>query len=154
MATFRITYVSGTENQTRKITALDSVSAGKAFIRKYPHISSEMILDVTEIMDASLDTSGDFLTRLLSGRVGLAMTYWVYGVLGGLVWGVGIGSLDLEPGGGSIKFVSYLLYFYYLFIYIGIWNAASIYRGNKIWAILAKFIVVITAVPVVISFFK
>ena len=78
------------------------------------------------------------------------MTYWVYGVLAGFVWGVSFIALQPDPEGKLIKIVGMLFLAYYFAVYVGIWNAANKYEGNKIWAILAKFVVIIVVIPTVI----
>src|ERR1017187_9557261 len=88
------------------------------------------------------------IINLWEGNLGLAMTYWVYGVLGGFVWGVGI--LALKPEGDLIKLVGLLFIIYYFVIYVGTWKAANKYVGSKVWAILAKFIIIIGVLPVAI----
>jgi len=98
--------------------------------------------------------SKDFLTNLWEGNFGLAITYWVYGVLGGIVWGVGISALNPEQGSDLTKIVLLLLAAYYFVAYVGIWQGANKYTGSKVWAILAKFAVVVSVVPVAIHFVK
>lgn len=43
---------------------------------------------------------------------------------------------------------------YYFVVYVGIWRAANKFRGNKLWEILAKFVVIVTVLPIAISFLK
>lgn len=106
--------------------------------------------------DAAGETTGlmsaqNFLNNLWQGNLGLAMTYWVYGVLGGLVWLVGIIALDPQRETNSESFVLFSLIAYYFVVYVGIWRAASKYKGNRLWEILAKFVVIITVLPTVIK---
>lgn len=96
----------------------------------------------------------NLLKNLWEGNLGLAMTYWVYGVLGGIVWGVGISAINPAPNGSLIKIVWLLFACYYFVIYIGVWKAANKFAGNKAWAILAKFAVIVAVLPVAIHFFK
>jgi len=96
----------------------------------------------------------EFLENLWSGNFGLAMTYWAYGVLGGIVWGVGIFTLKPDPQGTLIWFVWFIFAVYYIIVYIGIWQAATKYSGRKIWAILAKFAVIVVVLPLVITLLK
>lgn len=95
----------------------------------------------------------DLLENLWEGNLGLAVTYWVYGVLGGFVWGVGIYALEPDPK-SDLQIVLFFLTGYYFVVYVGIWRAANKYHGNKAWAILAKFVVIIVVLPTVIHFFK
>lgn len=96
----------------------------------------------------------NLLEHLWEGNLGLAMTYWVYGVLGGIVWGVGIFALKPDPEGELVKLVWLLFAGYYFVIYVGIWQAANKYVGSRIWAILAKFAIIIVTLPIVIHFLK
>ncbi len=154
MPTYRIQYQFDGKLNLIKFSANDENHAGLLFKNAYPYITSDMVKDVTEIMDDPKIGEEDFLTQLFTGKLGLAMTYWVYGVLGGIVWGVCIAALDLDPEGKPIQLTWILLGSYYLFVYIGIWRAANIYSGNKIWAILAKFFVIIVVLPTLIHLAK
>ena len=96
----------------------------------------------------------DLLENLWEGNLGLAMTYWVYGVLGGIVWAVGIAALKPDPEGDLIKLVWFLFACYYFIVYVGIWQAANKFVGSKVWAILAKFAIIVVVLPVAIQFLK
>lgn len=91
---------------------------------------------------------------LWDGNIDLAMTYWVYGVLGGIVWGVGIFALDPAPDGNLVKILWLIFACYYLVIYVGVWKAANKFIGNKTWAILAKFAIIVVVLPIAIHFLK
>lgn len=93
----------------------------------------------------------NLLNNLWNGNLGLAMTYWVYGVLGGVVWAVGILALRPEPGSDFAKIIYFMMVAYYVVVYIGIWKAANKFTGNNLWAILAKLVVVIVVLPFVIG---
>jgi hypothetical protein len=103
-----------------------------------------------------------FFSELTEGNYSLAMTYWVYGVLGGFVWSVAIISiiqaLSSEWSQDSIAILSSVLYLamsaYFCAVYVGIWKSSDKYEGNRVWAILAKFVVVITAIPIAINLLK
>jgi len=96
----------------------------------------------------------NLLENLWEGNIGLAMTYWVYGVLGGIVWGVGIFAISPAPDGNLVKVVWFIFACYYFVVYVGVWQAANKFVGNKAWAILAKFAVIVVVLPIVIHFFK
>jgi len=103
-----------------------------------------------------------FFSELTEGNYSLAMTYWVYGVLGGLVWSVAILSivqaLSSELSRDSIQVLSGVLYIamvaYFYAVYVGIWKSSDKFKGNRVWAIMAKFIVVITVIPITINVLK
>jgi hypothetical protein len=96
----------------------------------------------------------DFPSNLWEGNFGLPMTYWVYGVLAGFVWAAGIFALNLEPDSDHVKLIYFLMATYYAAVYVGIWQAANKYTGSKVWAVLAKFVVVIVALPTTIRLIK
>lgn len=96
----------------------------------------------------------NFIANLWKGDFGLAMTYWVYGVLGGIVWAVGILTLNAERESDLEKVIFFLMGTYYFIIYVGIWQAANKFTGSKVWAVLAKFVVVIVVLPTAIRLFK
>ena len=100
------------------------------------------------------NTDTGFLTNLWQGNFGLPMSYWVYGILGGFVWAVGIVALSPEKESGLERLIYFLMVAYYLLVYVGIWRAANKFMGAKVWAILAKFVVVIVALPVAIRLVK
>jgi hypothetical protein len=96
----------------------------------------------------------DFVAKLWKGNFGLAMTYWVYGVLGGIVWSVSILALNAEKESDLEKFIFFLMGAYYFVIYVGIWQSANKFTGSKVWAVLAKFVVVIVVLPTAIKLIK
>ena len=82
------------------------------------------------------------ISDLWHGRFGLAKTYWLWGVLSGIPWGI---ALSLVTPRSNLAILALLAFFaYYVIINIGIWRAASEYEGAKAWVILAKIGVAIT----------
>ena len=89
------------------------------------------------------------LSDLWSGRSGLARTYWLWGVLSGIPWGI---ALSLVTPGSTPAILAILaLVVYYVIVHVGIWRAASEYEGARVWAILAKIAVAITPACLVIG---
>ena len=89
------------------------------------------------------------VTNLWSGRNGLAKTYWLWGVLSGIPWGL---ALSLVTPGSQLAMVTVLAsVMYYVIVHVGIWRAASQYQGAKAWAILAKVAVATTPICLVIG---
>ena len=107
-----------------------------------------------EVNEEQVTAQKYLLENLWEGNFGLAKTYWVFGVLGGIVWSVGIAALNPDPEERTMEFVLFLLACYYFFVYVGIWQAANKFVGSKVWAILAKFAVIITVLPLSIHFFE
>ena len=99
-----------------------------------------------------------YIEKLISGDLGLAVTYWVYGVLAGFVWAAAMAAAKPEHSyqkdGNLQDILKYSFLGYYFLIYIAIWNAAGKYKGQKAWAVLAKFVVVLTCVPAAIQLIK
>lgn len=100
----------------------------------------------------------NFIMRVWNGNAGLAMSYWVYGIVAGFVWGIGLGILQPVPGSGTAKLFLACMAAYFIVVYVGIWRAANKYQGKKAWVSLAKFAVVlgalVTVVPVVVGLFQ
>lgn len=104
--------------------------------------------------DKEAAPSADLFSQVVNGDFGLATTYWVYGFLAAILWAVAIAAISPEPGSTLFKAVFFILAAYYIIVYIGIWNAASKYNGRKVWAIFAKFQVLMAAIPSLIFFVK
>lgn len=100
----------------------------------------------------------NIVIRAWNGNFGLAMTYWVYGIVAGFSWGIALTALQPEPGSGTARLFLTLMSGYFIVIYVGIWRAANKYEGRRTWVYLAKFAVVlgalVTMLPGVASLFK
>lgn len=89
------------------------------------------------------------ISNLWNGRSGLAATYWGWGVLGSLLWGV---ALSLVKPGSAIAMLAVLVFFAYIMaVHVGIWRAASQYEGARVWAGLAKAAVILTPACLVLG---
>lgn len=88
----------------------------------------------------------DAIAQVWRGQAGLAKTYWGWGLLGGLLWGVTLSAVT--PG--SLAAILALLVFaaYFVIVNTGIWRAASRYQGMAVWAGLAKVAAVIGFVTI------
>lgn len=80
------------------------------------------------------------------GKAGLASTYWGYGILAGIPWGVALSLVT--PGSAPAIVVVPAFFAYYVVVNVGIWRAASRYQGPATWRILAKLAV--AALPAVL----
>lgn len=96
------------------------------------------------------------LKELWRGDVPLVKTYWIYGVGVSLLLNVAL--LALTSMLSSVPAVSLPLFvlgilsiLYTLFIAVGIWRSASKYQGNKVWAVLAKIMVVFSILRTVLN---
>lgn len=96
----------------------------------------------------------DFIEDVFLGKLSLPMTYWVYGVLGNLVWGIGFRSLDLTLDGDPFALLFTLYVGYSIWVSVGIWRSAGKYLGLKVWAILAKFVVIVGLLQLAVAYFR
>ena len=96
-------------------------------------------------------TAKSFIKQLIDGDFGLAKTYWLYFILGGMA----INLLLFFPMSSSsfgLIVVSMLAAIVYVIVVLtGVWNSASRYTGSKIWSVLAKIIVGANAVFLVFA---
>ena len=84
----------------------------------------------------------DKFKSMMAGKERLVITYWLWGVVGtlgvSLVLGVLAGLLGMP-----IMLVYILVLGYWVPVAMGIWRSSSAYKGNQIWAILAKVAIVL-----------
>ncbi len=90
----------------------------------------------------------NFLQALVGGRLGLAATYWLFGLLASLV-GYAIVHLaaTVLPDDRMSKIMvlvfALILLVYTFLVSVGTWRAARRYKGLRLWVILAKIQVVL-----------
>lgn len=103
-----------------------------------------------------------FFVRLFRGDVGLALTFWVFGVIVNIllfiaiimavtVIVIGYIAVNLDAAEGSAKPIYYSILYgalavataYNVFIYIAIWRSARKYAGFKLWKVLAQILVIL-----------
>jgi len=98
--------------------------------------------EVTNAGEASSSKSGGFFSKLTLGDYGLPKTYWLFGVLGNLLF---IFPIALAVTAGSIPILVLALIasvIYSLAVAVGIWRASDKYLGPKAWAVLAKIAII------------
>lgn len=106
---------------------------------------------MTELETAVNGTAGSergFFGKLANGDFGLAKTYWLYGVLVGIVVNI-ISNAVTSVGGVVILILAYTAY--EIPVIMGTWRAANKYQGSKIWAVLAKIAVVLGAIMLAVG---
>src|SRR5262249_4983499 len=97
------------------------------------------------------DKRGVF-AKLLGGELGLPMTYWGLGVGASLLLVLILGGLSVVVvSPWYLRAVPLIGLAWGVLMSIAIWNAASRYQGPKVWAILAKVAVVLTALRLLAS---
>lgn len=81
---------------------------------------------------------GEAMARVWRGEFSLPMTYWGFAQLGGLV--LAVPQLGLRLGGllWAAQAVDAVALAYSAVVIVGIWRSASRYRGNPVWAHLAR----------------
>ncbi len=83
------------------------------------------------------------LGKLLAGRYGLARTFWLFGVLGGALFGLPI-DLLAAAGREHLAVVAILLAITWaVVVLIAVWRASRLYRGPVIWGLLARCVFVL-----------
>lgn len=112
-----------------------------------------------EILDesAKIVKEKNFITRLFNGDISLAVTYWIFGVIiGNIILGMLCSLIDakyfeLIPKVGILPINIFLLIglVYNIFILIAIYRSAVKYKGNKIWSILARILVIINTIFII-----
>ncbi len=91
--------------------------------------------------------------KLIGGHFGLAITFWVFGVLIGNVALGFLIPLSASSKNVPITVVFLLAYLLYLpVVTLGIWRSASKYRGLAVWSGLAKIVAVVSWVQYGILF--
>jgi hypothetical protein len=84
-----------------------------------------------------------FFKKLSDGDFGLAKTYWLYGVLVGIVGNILMQGAALSGSKTLIIVLLLVMIVYAVLQLTGVWNASNRYTGLKIWVILAKIAVII-----------
>ena len=84
---------------------------------------------------------------LWRGEIGLAITYWVFWVLGSCVIYMIAGALTAAITSGVVLVLGRLTAVSYaVFVSVAIWRSAGLYQGPRLWAVLARVAVVLGAV--------
>ena len=91
-----------------------------------------------------------FFHRLKNGDLGLAKTYWIYGVLVEILVNLFAGFVP------SMQVLAVLMVFFMIYkvvVIIGTWRAANRYEGDRKWAVMAKVATVFSAFSTTLSVF-
>lgn len=99
--------------------------------------------EVSNAGENSSSESGGFFSKLTQGDYGLPKTYWLFGVLGNLLF---IFPVALAAAAESMPILVLVLIasvVYSLAVAVGIWRASDKYLGPKVWAVLAKIAVLL-----------
>ena len=84
----------------------------------------------------------DKFKDMMAGNERLVITYWVWGVIGTFIvsWGL---MLLFATFGLSPMLAPLVTLGYWAPVAMGIWKSSDNYKGNSLWAILAKVAVVL-----------
>lgn len=89
--------------------------------------------------------SNNFFSKLINGDFGLAKSFWVYGVLvfflSNIIFNVAISNFGVSVG----MVIGFMLVstIYEITVILGVWCASNKYQGQRLWAILAKIVMVL-----------
>ncbi|CEG55551.1 hypothetical protein [Legionella fallonii] len=84
--------------------------------------------------------------NLLKGQIPLFITYWIFGIIPWIIYGlIGMALSKYYLSIAIIPYIQFLFYLYLIFpflyfplIYIAIWNSSTLYTKNRLWPMLAK----------------
>ena len=92
----------------------------------------------------SANKNRGFFSKLINGDCGLAQTYWFYGFVINLLFNVLLVLFSKTIPDRNLVLITLIISIIWNFlVLIGIWRAAGKYKGPKIWAILARIVVII-----------
>jgi hypothetical protein len=82
------------------------------------------------------------VSNLWNGRAGLARSFWLWGIVGGIVWKLFFGVTPLDTWTEVAAKAAYIAYF--IVVLVGIWRAAfAKERGTPVLPSLARIAVVL-----------
>ena len=91
------------------------------------------------------------LYALADGKFGLAKTFWLFGVAAGIIFSIIIRFISNQH---AVNIIYMVIFFYNIFYLIGVWSSSDLYKGFKLWKILAKLHVVFGAVGIIFFIVK
>jgi hypothetical protein len=97
--------------------------------------------------------TASFWAQLRKGELGLARTYWLYGVVVQTIFNIVIMLLvAVGAGPGAVFIIVILAVVYAVFLQLpGVWRAAGMYKGPKIWSIAARIAVIIGVISIPVT---
>lgn len=100
----------------------------------------------------TLDPSDGLIGNLWEGNYSLVKTYWLFGVVGGLALSLAYLILvGVTQSMGVIFFGLLVLIGWQIFSSVAIWRSAGKYTGATVWKVLARAVVVISAVRLLLE---
>lgn len=110
----------------------------------------------TEKYENDTELKHNVFIRMFRGELSLPVSYWVFGVLGGVIWNfifnftIGlfeerhqvavnfIRSYGMTGYKMLFSFMFTFCLFYFSTVYVGQWRCAERYGGKKVWPVLVK----------------
>ena len=96
-----------------------------------------------ELHQAPDHNSPTVLTKLWRGDLGLAKSYWLWGIAVCSILGIALNLINPAPGTLPARILMLIIMAYVAFVSIGIWRASDRYQGSRVWWALARLGVVI-----------
>ena len=84
----------------------------------------------------------NFFQKFWNGDISLPKSYWLVGVVFGMIVGFVIGIIVISLGMSEIA-INLFLIPWAIFSTVGIWRSSDKYKGSKFWAVLTKVVLVI-----------
>lgn len=154
---------------TSAVLCITSIFLNKKQNNNVQLLQEKEIIDITpennEEINIISKKSKSFLTKLRYGEYSLVKTFWCFGVIVFIAFGLVSKILitqdfmsfifrEFGRSGFIIIYIFYIsiIYIYAPILYIGTWRSATKYTGRKIWVILTKAVVCWWLVMYIISF--
>lgn len=93
----------------------------------------------------------DKFKSMMAGKERLVITYWIWGVIGTTVVSFALGFLSGLLGFPLIVALVLTLA-YWIPVAMGVWRSSNVYKGNQLWAILAKVAIGLGAISWIYQF--
>ena len=84
----------------------------------------------------------NFFVGFWHGDLSLPMSYWLVGIVFGLVVGFSIGMIAYSMGMPEAA-INFLILPWAIYSTVGIWRSSDKYKGPKFWSVLTKIFLVI-----------
>tara|TARA_B100000029_G_scaffold438737_1_gene454902 strand:- start:4090 stop:4413 length:324 start_codon:yes stop_codon:yes gene_type:complete len=92
----------------------------------------------------------NYFIKFWDGELSLPQSYWVVGVLISIPVGALIGVFTAMINAPMNTMYAFFIP-WYVYIIVGIWRSAGRYKGPKFWAILAKILMILSAIRLVVG---
>ena len=96
--------------------------------------------------------SKNFFTKFWHGDLSLPMSYWVVGIVGGIIVGVPVLILVIAAGMPDVM-MNIILFPWAIYVSVGCWRSSEKYKGPKFWSGLVKVLVIIGVISAIAQIF-